>query len=70
MTVQDIHDWVNQIIAGNITEHLRSEPSNYHEFKPFKKLIGTNYHEITQDPTKDVLVMIHDYNQLESINQM
>lgn len=55
LTVDNIGSWVDDIKAGTVKPHLKSEPVPETQ-GPVTTIVGTTWEEIVMDPTKDVLV--------------
>jgi len=56
ITTDTIRGWIDQFIKGEIQPTIKSEPVPASNDGPVKVLVATNFEEIVNDATKDVLV--------------
>jgi len=56
LTVENIGSFLDDVLAGNIKPHLKSEAVPESNDGPVKVVVGSQFDEIVKDPTKDVFV--------------
>merc|ERR1712006_20208 len=56
LTVENIGTFADAVLAGTIAPHLKSEAIPESNDGPVTVVVGKQFAEIVQDPTKDVLV--------------
>ena len=56
LTVDIITAFVDDVLAGKVAPHLKSEPIPEKNDDPVKVVVGKSFDAIVKDPTKDVLV--------------
>jgi len=59
LTSANVVDWVNDFMAGNLKAHLKSADVPESNDGPVRTVVGSQYHEIVMDETKDVLVKFY-----------
>lgn len=56
LTVDTVGAWVDRVLSGEATPHLKSEPVPESNEGPVRVIVGTQFKEIVLDDTKDVFV--------------
>jgi protein disulfide-isomerase A1 len=56
LTSAQVVDFVNDFVSGNLRPHLKSADVPESNDGPVKTVVGSQYHEIVMDETKDVFV--------------
>ena len=56
LTVENIGKFLDDVLAGNIKPHLKSEAVPESNDGPVKVVVGSQFQDIVMDPTKDVFV--------------
>jgi len=56
LTVENIGSFLDDVLSGNIKPHLKSEAVPEDNSGPVTTVVGSQFDEIVNDPTKDVLV--------------
>jgi len=55
-SVDGMEKFVNEFLAGSIEPYIKSEPVPENNDGPVKVVVGKNFDDIVNDPTKDVLI--------------
>jgi len=56
LTVENIGSFLDDVLAGNLKPHMKSEAVPESNDGPVKVIVGSQFQDIVMDPTKDVLV--------------
>merc|ERR1711990_801850 len=56
LTIDNIGSFIDDVLAGKIKPHLKSESVPEPNDEPVTVVVGTEFEKIVKDPTKDVLV--------------
>lgn len=55
-SVENLEKFVTDLLAGSLEPYIKSEPLPADNSGPVKVIVGKNFDEIVNDPTKDVLI--------------
>lgn len=55
-SIDSFTKFMDEYLAGNVEAYIKSEPLPEDNSGPVKVLVGKNFNEIVNDPTKDVLI--------------
>jgi len=56
ITATDVESWINKFLSGDLKPTIKSEPVPENNNGPVKVVVATNFEEIVNDNSKDVLV--------------
>lgn len=55
-SVESLEKFVRDLVAGSLETYLKSEPVPVPNDEPVRVVVGRNFDEVVNDPTKDVLI--------------